>query len=89
MEEFNEEELEGNEDLDLDESLELDDADIDTETEEGDSDDDDGEEKEAAAFNQKNETAEKSSHKKYKKHSLKYDSIFKRKIFFRLFYPLK
>lgn len=34
---------------------------------------------EETAFKQKNEGAEKSSHKKYKKHSLGYDSIFKGK----------
>jgi len=46
---------------------------------ENDDSDEDEKEKEAASFNQKGETGEKSSHKKYKKHSLKYDTIFKGK----------
>jgi len=62
-EDFNEEEM--NEDFELDE-IELED-----DTEE--------KEKEAASFKETAETTEKSSHKKYKKHSLKYDTIFKGK----------
>lgn len=41
--------------------------------------DEDEEIEDVAVFNQKEEIEEKSSHKKYKKHSLKYDSIFKGK----------
>ena len=75
-EEINDDEInDDDEDDDTEEGFEIDDDDDDEDEDE----DDDGEEKEDATFNQKNDDEEKSSHKKYKKHSLKYDSIFKGK----------
>lgn len=71
-EEFDEEELNDDE-MELDVDFDIDDSEDDDDI---DSEDDD-DKKESAAFNQKGETVEKSSHKKYKKHSLKYDTIFK------------
>jgi hypothetical protein len=67
-------------DDELDEDLEFDGENVEFDDDDVELDEDSEEkEKEAAAFNQKVETEEKSSHKKYKKHSLKYDTIFKGK----------